>query len=215
MPGAGNILLFNNGLEFPGYERFYSSVDEIATTAYGYRYHREADAAYPPRAPEWTYVTQTPTDFYAPRGSGTQRLPNGNTLVVNELSGTIFQVTPTGRTAWKYVVPLDGRVHLRQGERVGRTSVTYPTPYGDPVPLLNNMVYRAYWYPPDYPGLQALDLTPGAFVEDLPDIYDIAHAAALAGDFGDPLARSGFDIYLDESGDKDGDEDKRRLIYIK
>ena len=95
---------------------------------------------------------------------------------------------------------------------------TFPTPY-DEVPLLANEVYRAYWYPPDHPGLQALDLTPGAFIEDIPDIYDIAHKAVIAGDFGERLAGSLFDIYLDKGGDKDGSEDGdeygRSLIYFK
>lgn len=31
--------------------------------------------------------------------------------------------------------------------------------------MLNNSVYRAYWYAPDYPGLQGLDLTPGKPIE--------------------------------------------------
>ena len=123
-------------------------------------------------------------------------------------AGTIFQVTPDGKPVWKYVVPLDKCFHLRQGERPSVWK-PYSTPHGDPVAWLTNAVYRAYWIRPNHPALQALDLTPGAFIEDSPDIYDrtyAAGAAALDGDFGDPLTRSDFDIYLDENG--------RRLIYI-
>ena len=219
LPGAGNILLFNNGWEFAGDERFYSSVDELALPADGYR--RAPNSPYPPLAPEWTYPAETPADFYAPILSGAQRLPNGNTLVVDGPAGTIFQATRDGRIVWKYVAPLHLRAHLRQGERTrpGPRARTFPTPYGDPVSLLANSVYRAYWYPPDYPGLRALDLTPGAYIEDIPD--NIRHtaratlAAAAAGDFGEPLAQAdesdGFDIYLDENAG----EDKRRLLYIK
>ena len=214
LPGAGNILLFNNGLEFPGYERYYSSVDEIVPPADGYRYRRAADAAYPPAEPAWTYAAQTPADFYAPYMSGAQRLPNGNTLIVDGMSGTISQTTPGGKIVWKYVVPLNNRIHLHQGERPPSRE-TFPTPRGDPVPRLTNEVYRAYWYPPDHPGLQALDLTPGAFIQDIPDIYDRARIAAIAGDFGERLADSDFDIYLDKDANKDGYEDRRRLIYIK
>ena len=160
LPGDGNILIFNNGLEFTGDERLYSSVDEIA----------------PP---------------------------------VDGAAGTISQATPDGRIVWKYVVPLNRHFHLRQGERPS-IKETLPTPYGDPAPWLNNSVYRAYWYPPDHPGLRALDITPGAYIEDIPDIYDRAYeivAAAAAGDFGAPIARSDFDIYLDQN--------KRRIIYTK
>ena len=46
-----------------------------------------------------------------------------------------------------------------------------------------------------------------------PDInlYKSLAAAATAGDFGDPIADSDFDIYLDDGADDGG----RRLIYIK
>ena len=212
LPGAGNILLFNNGWEYAGDERHYSSVDELAPPVDSYR--RAPDSPYPPLALEWTYAAETPTDFYAPVLSGAQRLPNGNTLILDGPAGTIFQATSDGRIVWKYVSPINGDTHLRQGERATRATKTFATPYGDPVHLLNNRVYRAYWYPPDYPGLQALDLTPGAYIEDSHDIYDSARAiaaAAAAGNYGKRLAASAFDIYLDETAD----EDERRLIYIK
>ena len=60
-------------------------------------------------------------------------------------------------------------------------------------------MYRASWYPPDHPGLQALDLAPGAYIEDYSDLLDWARAAVLAGDFGERIAHSDFDIYLDEN----------------
>ena len=209
LPGEGNILLFNNGNEFPGYRRLYSSVDELVLHADGYRYRRDPNSPYPNDGLAWTYVAETPSDFYAPLLSGAQRLPNRNTLIADGTAGTIFQIRRGGKVVWKYVAPLDGRDYLRQGERPSIKETT-PTPYGDPAPLFNNSVYRAYWYPPDHPGLQALDLTPGAYIEDLPDARgraDAIVAAAATGGFGDPLARSDFDIYLDEN--------KRRLIYIK
>ena len=216
LPGAGNILVFNNGLEFAGDERFYSSVDELALPADGYR--RAQNSPYPAAALEWTYVAETPTDFYAPVLSGAQRLPNGNTLIVDGPAGTIFQATPDGRIAWKYVAPLHKIAHLRQGERSVEQARSFPAQDGDAVHLRYNRMYRAYWYPPDHPGLRALDLTPGAYIEDIPDIRNNARsirAAAAAGDFGYPVAQSdesgGFDIYLDESAR----ENRRRLVYIK
>ena len=216
LPGAGNILVFNNGNEFRGYERHYSSVDEFAPPAGGYR--RTPDSPYPPLSLEWTYAAETRSDFYAPIMSGTQRLPNGNTLAVDGPAGTIFQITRDGRIVWKYVSPINRRVALRQGERAEEATQTFPTPYGDPVHLHYNRVYRAYWYPPDYPGLRALDLTPGAYVEGIPDIrYEAraTRAAAEAGDFGEPLVQAaesdGFEIYLDDNAGEDG----RRLLYIK
>ena len=210
LPGAGNILVFNNGNEFPGDERHHSSIDEIAPPVDGYDYQRAEGAAYPPAKLEWTYAAATPADFYAPILSGAQRLPNGNTLIVDGPAGTMFKATPDGRIVWKYASPISNLGHLRQGEATP-VRVTFPTPHGDPVPVVANSLYRAYWYPPDYAGLRALDLTPGAYIEDIPDIYDFAHKALIAGDFGERLASSRFDIYLDEVGD----EGERRLIYFK
>ena len=216
LPGAGNVLLFNNGSEFSAdYKRRYSSVDEFALPMDGHRYRRAEDGTYPPDELEWTYTAETPEDFYASVISGAQRLPNGNTLVVDGTTGTIFQVTPDGRTVWKYVVPLDRRSHLRQGD-LPSVWRAYPTPQGDSEPVLTNTIYRAYWYPPDHPGLQALDLTPGAYVEDLPDVFDLAYAAFAAGDFGERVARAEFDIYLDiNEDDKGEDKGERRLNYFK
>ena len=213
LPGAGNILLFNNGLEFVGDERFHSSADEFVPPADGYRYRRDEGEAYPPDELAWTYAAETRADFYAPLFSGAQRLPNGNTLIVDGTAGTIFQATADGKRVWEYVSPINRRSHLRQGEHASARG-TFPTAHGDPVTWFANEMYRAYWHPPDYPGLRALDLTPGAYIEDSPDIYDRAYAAgaaALAGDFGERLADSDFDIYLDESED----EGRRSLIYIK
>ena len=206
LPGAGNILVFNNGNEFPGDERYHSSVDEIDPPVDGYGYRRDSDGAYASDGLEWTYVAETRSDFYAPVFSGAQRLPNGNTLIVDGTAGIIFQATSDGKRVWEYVSPINRRAHLRQGERASVRG-TFPTTYGDSAPWFTNEIYRAYWYPPDYPGLRALGLTPSDFVEALSDIYDRTHAAFIAGAFGERLARSIFDIYLDEGG--------RRLIYFK
>ena len=201
LPGAGNILVFNNGLEFPGNERLYSSVDEIIPPVDGYRYHRNEDAAYPPANPAWTYAAKTPADFYAPLMSGAQRLPNGNTLIAAGPTGTIFQVTPNGRTAWKYIIPSHYHISLWQNAETSEW-LTYGTLEDYPIPVAKNKVYRAYWYPPDYPGLQTLDLTPGARLEDYPDLPDFVRAAIISGDFGERLADAPYEIYIDNDGYK-------------
>ena len=131
-PGAGNVLIFNNGSEYPGFERGYSSVNEIALPSDGYNYRRDTAGAYPPAEPVWTYAADPPDAFYAPIRSNAQRLPNGNTLIVDGSSNRIFEVTRDGKVVWE---------------------VSYPN-YG-----LHGF-YRAYRYPPDHPGLRYLDLTP-------------------------------------------------------
>ena len=197
LPGAGNILLFNNCNESPGYERLYSSVDEIVPPMDGYRYRRADNVAYPPAEPEWTYVAETPSDFYAPNNSGTQRLPNGNTLIADGPAGTIFQATRDGRIVWKYIVPQHYHISLWQ-DAGAPTRLTHGRPWDDNRSVSKNIVYRASWYPPDYAGLQSLDLAPGAYLEDY-DPLDWARAALAAGEFGERRAGSDFDIYLDDN----------------
>ena len=163
LPGAGNILVFNNGNEFPGYARGYSSVVELAPPVDGYHYRRAAGGAYGPAEPEWTYTAAPPSDFYAPFRSGAQRLPNGNTLICVGNKGTVLEVTPAGETVWQYITPVlrgtDRRLY--QGDPMPyRTLNTTPASQ-----RWMNFLYRAHRYPPDYPGLQALDLTPKGTVE--------------------------------------------------
>ena len=165
--GQGNILIFNNGSEFFGFERHYSSADEIAPPPFNEGvYQREPSGAFGPAYLMWTYTASNPTDFYAFIVSGTQRLPNGNTLIIDGIKGTLFQVTSDGRIVWKYISPvlMDG-TRMYQGDEVPtRPNRTIETPYG-PAHILQNWLYRAEWYPPDYPGLQALDLAPRGPIE--------------------------------------------------
>ena len=161
-PGAGNILIFNNGDISTALPRTYSSVDEIVPPVDGANYRLNPGLAYAPAEPVWTYTAPTPSDFYAPYISGAQRLPNGNTLICDGVHGTLFEVTPAGKTVWKYVNPTTGSGPLRQGEPVPTEQLRS----GREVPA--NQVYRAYRYAPDYPGLQGLDLTPGEPIE----LYD-------------------------------------------
>ena len=132
LPGAGNVLIFNNGAEYPGMERGYSSVDEISLPAEGYNYRLDEGSVYGPNEHVWTYAADPPDSFYAPASSGAQRLPNGGTLITDAPAGRIFEVTREGEMVWEFVNPA----------------------------LAYERVYRAYRYAPDYAGLRGLDLTP-------------------------------------------------------
>ncbi|MFH1434739.1 MAG: aryl-sulfate sulfotransferase [Pseudomonadota bacterium] len=154
-PGAGNILVFNNGMRRPGLEQ-YSTVDELVLPPVddNGNYALDPGPAYGPQEPAWMYLADPPTDFFSSNISGSQRLANGNTLICNGAFGIIFEVAPDGGIVWMYVNPVDGRGPLIQGSPVpadgnGRT----------------NTVFRAYRYAPDYPGLEGRDLTPGDYLE--------------------------------------------------
>ncbi len=101
LPGAGNILVFNNGQGRP--EGNYSTVEEIVPDI-------KPDGSYPitvgqsfgPSSSEWIYTAPTPTNFYGQNISGAQRLPNGNTLICEGPDGYIFEITPDGSVVWTY-----------------------------------------------------------------------------------------------------------------
>ena len=165
LPGEGNILVFNNGNEFRGFKRYHSSVDEIIPPHFdGNAYQKDPHSAFGPDLPAWTYTAKNPKSFYAHIVSGARRLPNGNTLITDGPRGTVFQVTPDGTTVWKYISPILRRgTLLHQGDGIP-IHLTEHTPYGYNHQMRNEL-YLVEWYPPDYPGLQELDLTPQGPIE--------------------------------------------------
>jgi hypothetical protein len=95
-PGAGNILVFNNGGGRPDGD--YSSVDEITPPVDNAGNYN----GYGPSSPVWSYTAATLTDFYAANISGAQRLSNGNTLVCDGPEAYFFEVTAAGDVVWEY-----------------------------------------------------------------------------------------------------------------
>ncbi len=101
LPGAGNILLFNNGNGRP--DANYSSVEELIlpiSASGGYRI--ETGRPFGPRKPVWSYQSDPTSDFYSYFISGSQRLPNGNTLICSGAWSRFFEVTPEGEIVWEY-----------------------------------------------------------------------------------------------------------------
>jgi hypothetical protein len=105
-PGAGRLLLFNNGQSRPG-GRNYSSVDELALPLDDEgRYAPHPYAAAAPSEPCWSYGDAGSARFYSGHISGAQRLPNGNTLVCCGEEGRVFEVTAGGALVWDWRNPL-------------------------------------------------------------------------------------------------------------
>ena len=165
LPGAGNVLLFNNGDEFEGKDgRAFSEVVEIAYPPDGGEASPERGEPLGPEAPAWRYRGSPPKSFFSQRTSSAQRLGNGNTLILAGLQGTMFEVTQAGETVWQYVNPVNVTTVLAQGDlmplrrRHDRGRIIWA-----------NMLFRVRKYAPDYPGLQALDLTPRGVLERPPE----------------------------------------------
>jgi hypothetical protein len=111
-PGAGHILIFNNR---EGYGT--SIVAEIVPPTDGSgNYTRTAGTAFGPASPTWTY---TASGFYSNHLGSCQRLPNGNTFIVESTSGILFEVDSVGNTVWTYT-------HGGEVSRALRYDADYP-----------------------------------------------------------------------------------------
>jgi outer membrane protein assembly factor BamB len=110
MPLAdGNLLLFDNGPHRLDHTMPFSRVLEIEL---------------PTKQIVWKYQERREYEFFSPRISNAQRLPNGNTLICEGDFGRLFEVTAGGELVWEYVNPF-----FNEG------------PNG-----VNNRVFRAYRY---------------------------------------------------------------------
>jgi len=138
--GAGNIMVFNNGTGRA--EDPYSSVDEIAPPidADG-DYIMHPDMAAGPLTPVWSYKDPEPTKMYSPLVSGSQRLPNGNTLICVGEGGQLREIGAGGAIVWEFKNPYVEEPAEGEPRR------------GGPGP---GSVFRALRIPIDHPGLGPL-----------------------------------------------------------
>lgn len=132
LPGAGNILIYDNG-GFGGYgapnemsptgtncvKRDYSRVVEIDPV--------KMEIVWQCRPIDLGYEQPFTADyFYSCYISSAQRLPNGNTLITEGSGGHLIEITDDFEIVWEYISPYWGTIRN------------------------SNMVYRAYRYPYEY-----------------------------------------------------------------
>lgn len=101
LPGAGNLLVFDNqgSAGYPPVDvRSTSRVLEInpLTQEIVWEYHGSLSG-------------RTDRTFFSSYISSARRLPNGNTLIDEGMNGRFFQVTPAGEIVWEYVSPYNGK----------------------------------------------------------------------------------------------------------
>ena len=133
----GNMLIFDNGFMAEGIHHAYSRVIEISAEK---------------RKPIWSYRDKDNDNcwFYSCMLSSAQRLPNGNTLIVESKCGRIFEVRRDGEIVWEYVNP----EYIKFND------------YGN-----NNVITRAFRYGIDYPGVKALScLKLGKYIQTEIDV---------------------------------------------
>ncbi|GFM79789.1 hypothetical protein PSCICN_04810 [Pseudomonas cichorii] len=117
LPGAGNVLVFDNqgSAGYPSVPLGLNSGSRVLEIDPITRQVVWQYTAANSRQPGWA--------FYSSFISSARRLPNGNTLIDEGMNGRFFQVTREGEIVWEYVSPYNGKA-----------------PSGD---AISNWVYRA------------------------------------------------------------------------
>jgi hypothetical protein len=175
LPGAGNLLLFNNGLTVPrgpGDSDPQSEILELNP----YLDENGVDQGHYVNPPEAGYTATMPgtddsggratrqfskqivwmyhtTDgFNSHHGSAVQRLPNGNTMAQLARVGRLLEIAPDGEVVWEYVNPLTNA-------GIVKTLITseHENVFGGWSPLR---------YLEDFPGLAGKDLSPKGLITD-------------------------------------------------
>ncbi len=101
----GNLLLFDNGPHRLDHPLPFSRVIEVELET---------------KQLVWKYQEKRESNFFSPRISNAQRLPNGNTLICEGDFGRLFEVTADGELVWEYVNPYFGGSPKGQNNRVFR-----------------------------------------------------------------------------------------------
>jgi hypothetical protein len=101
----GNLLVFDNGPHRLDHPMPFSRVIEIEV---------------PTKQIVWKYQEKRESEFFSPRISNAQRLPNGNTLICEGDFGRLFEVTADGILVWEFVNPYFGEGPTGPNNRVFR-----------------------------------------------------------------------------------------------
>ena len=101
LPGAGNMMIFDNG-GASGYGPPTGAAPN-GTGIFARPTSRILEIDPVTLKLVWNYTSAT---FFATNISGAQRLENGNTLITEGPDGRIFEVTNDGTIVWEYVFPL-------------------------------------------------------------------------------------------------------------
>ena len=101
LPGAGNLLVFDNG-GASGYG-FPNPAAPSGSNSFARATSRVLEINPVTLQLVWSY---TAPRFYSSNISGAQRLPNGATLVTDGPNGRLFEVTNDRKIVWEYIYPV-------------------------------------------------------------------------------------------------------------
>jgi hypothetical protein len=106
LPGAGHILMFNNGDRV--LRPWSTAVEIVPPVQDDGLYTFDNNVGYGPSAPVWQYTADPPQSLFGTFASGVQRLANGNTLIAVTQTGRFREVTADGQLVRDYQLELDG-----------------------------------------------------------------------------------------------------------
>lgn len=179
-----SLLIFNNGLDRPNTP--YTLVEELDPPmgANGHYTLNPSEAALPV-SNTWQYPASPNTNFYASNISGAYRTPNGHLFVTHGPDGVLFEVDQLGNTIWSYTNPISGGVPFSQGEIA-----------------TNNRVFKAVFYPENYPAFATNDLVDNGPLElnSTVDLCLVQSIESNASDSND-MRIDGRNIHVQASGD--------------
>jgi len=101
LPGAGHVLVFDNGGS-SGYG-FAGPIAPNGVGAFARATSRVLEIDPVTLELVWSYAAPR---FFSTNISGAQRLPNNNTLITEGAGGRVFEVTTDGTIVWEYMNPL-------------------------------------------------------------------------------------------------------------
>ncbi len=131
MPGAGDIIVLNNG-DRPGNSNDYSEIIQITPPLDSNdHYYIHSDSAFGPSNPTWSY--SNPGSFYAQHLGGAYRLPNGNTFAILGTTGRFVEVDSNGQVVWNY----------NAGGQIGR-AMKYPRDFSSEIKETNESPSSLY-----------------------------------------------------------------------
>jgi len=172
LPGAGNILIFDNG-SFGGFGTPHGTAPD-GTNNIRRHYSRVVEINPVTMDLEWEYMKAVRNkedvnemnahEFFSPYISSAQRLPNGNTLITEGADGILIEVTPDKKIIWEFINPI--------------VSPNKP-------PMMQTSIYRAYRVP--YTWVPQLDvpeevdvIPPDIYQWRVPGSFDLGDVALVA-----------------------------------
>ena len=197
LPGAGHILLYNNGQGRVGHST--SDVLEINPFDGNGNFIRELDAGYSGTGYPAGVMNQGPAmnrverltsklivwgftgdshSMYSDVVAGAQRLPNGNTLICAGDTGHFIEVTKDGEVVWEYISPIfDGYYSKNTGiDGFGKSVKGTANP---------TIIFRAYRYDKNYPGLKGKKLRSEGLIGSKPPKYKgFGFGSGISGEGG-------------------------------